>query len=281
MHNIDLHCHSTFSDGALTPVQLVERAARRGVDALALTDHDETGGLPEARAAAAAAGIVLIDGVEISVSWNGHTLHVVGVHVDPANAALAAGLAQIRLGRAQRAERIAAELESVGIGGSLEGARACAANPDLVGRAHFARYLVARGCARDVKAAFNRYLAQGKPGYVAHQWTTLERAVSWINGSSGIAVLAHPGRYRLSDAGVDDLLGEFSDLGGAAVEVVTGGHTPAQYALFAGKARRFGLAASVGSDFHAPAESCDLGRLPALPPGCVPVWRDWNTGTAS
>lgn len=273
MPGFDLHCHSTRSDGLLTPAQLVARAAERGVEALAITDHDEIGGLHEGRACARDAGIVFIDGVEISVTWNGQTLHVVGLAIDPGNPELLDGLEQVRSGRRGRAEDIAAQLERIGINGSLEGARAYVTNPELVGRAHFARYLVERGYARDVQSVFRKYLASGKPGYVAHRWAKLDQAVNWIKASGGIPVLAHPGRYPLDHAERDSLLKEFKDLGGMGVEVVTGSHTAEQSSAWGQHAKRFGLLASAGSDFHGPGESKrDLGDLPELPRGCTPVW---------
>lgn len=277
MSGIDLHSHSTHSDGVLRPRELVARAAERGVRVLALTDHDETGGLAEARACAGQAGIALVNGVEVSVTWGGQTIHVVGLHIQPEHPALAAGLAGLRAGRRQRAISMAAELAKAGIEGSLEGARRYVTNPELVGRAHFARFLVERGYARDVHAVFKKYLAAGKPGYVPHQWTGLERAVNWINASGGMAVLAHPGRYRLSDAQRDALFGEFKQAGGAGIEVVTGSHTVDQFELYARYARRFGLLASAGSDYHGPGEGYrDLGDLPELPAGCKPVWAEFE-----
>lgn len=273
MLRVDLHSHSTRSDGVLRPAELVERAAARGVDVLALTDHDETSGLAEARAAAGETGVRLIDGVEISVDWRGRTLHIVGLCIDASHAALADGLSTVRAGRLRRAQAMAAELDSAGITGTLEGALRYAGNPDLVGRTHFARHLVESGHARDLNAVFQRFLTPGRPGYVPHQWASLAQAVGWIRASGGIAVIAHPGRYKLDNTECDALLAEFVSLGGAAVEVVTGSHTPQQYATWARHAKRYGLRASAGSDFHGPGESYrDLGAVPALPAGCVPVW---------
>lgn len=269
----DLHTHSTFSDGRLRPAELVARAAERGVEALALTDHDVVTGLDEARAAAAEAGIELIDGVEVSVTWNEHTLHVVGLVIDPLNEVLVEGLSANRAGRNERAERIAHALERIGIPDALEGARTYVTNPELVSRTHFARHLVQSGRARDTQDVFDRYLGTGKPGYVGHRWASLAQAVEWITISSGLAVLAHPGRYKLRDAERETLLGEFKDLGGAGIEVVTGSHTPDQYAIWARHANSHGLLASVGSDFHGPREGYrDLGHLPPLPAGCTPIW---------
>lgn len=273
MAGFDLHSHSTRSDGLLTPAELVTRAASRGVRALALTDHDEVSGLSEARAQAGHVGIALINGVEISVTWKGGTIHVVGLHVDPENSELAAGLEQVRSGRQYRAERIASGLEQAGIADSLAGARSYAGNPDLVSRTHFARFLVERGHAGDLQSVFRKYLVSGKPGYVPHQWAGLEQAVHWIKASGGIAVLAHPGRYTLDNLERDALLASFAELGGAAIEVVTGSHSTDQYLTWARHAQRFDLLASAGSDFHGPGESRrDLGTLPDLPSGCTPVW---------
>ena len=270
---VDLHCHSTCSDGLLSPAELVERAVLRGVDMLALTDHDELAGLAPARAAALQWGLRLINGVEISVQWEDTTLHIVGLNVDADHAPLVDGLSAIRAGREQRARRMADSLAAAGIAGSLEGARRYAKNPELLSRSHFARFLVEAGHARDTNAVFRNYLTPGKPGYVPHQWAALSDALGWINGSGGLAVLAHPGRYPLNQQQAEKLLGEFVELGGAAVEVVTGSHTPDEFVIWARYAKRFGLRASAGSDFHGPGEGYrDVGNVPVLPAGCDPVW---------
>jgi len=283
MLDYDLHCHSNVSDGTLTPTELVDRAAARGVTVLALTDHDDVDGLDEARAAAARRGIAFVNGVEISVSWRSHTLHIVGLNINPAYPLLLAGLSSVRSGRGMRAQKMAEALAKAGIRGVLEGAYHYANNPNMIGRTHFARYLVESGHCKDVKSVFKRYLVKGKPGYVPHQWATLEDAVAWIHGSGGVAVLAHPGRYMSGRAGMgkktmNELLAGFVELGGEAIEVVTGSHTPEQYAEFARYAEEFKLLASCGSDFHGPGESHrDLGRLPDFPLGCRPVWKAWQT----
>lgn len=280
MLNIDLHCHSTASDGLLTPAQLVAHAAARGVEVLSLTDHDEVSGLDEARRTAAEHGIVFINGVEISVSWRGQTLHIVGLGIDPEHPELSKGLMSIREGRTVRARNIAAQLDKFGIHGSFEGACRHAGDGHLIGRMHFARFLVEQGCAKDVKTVFRHYLVKGKPGYAPHHWPSLSDAVSWIRNSGGRAVIAHPGRYKLSKDKLEELLLEFRSLGGEAIEVVTSSHTPEQSLLFARYSQRLGLLASRGSDFHGPGESYfDLGRMPDLPADCTPVWHDWN-GTA-
>ncbi|UJP06218.1 MAG: PHP domain-containing protein [Nitrosomonas sp.] len=278
MLNIDLHCHSSISDGVLTPAQLVERAAGRGVEILALTDHDDIAGLAEARRIAEAKSITFINGVEISVSWRGRTLHIVGLNIDPDYAPLAEGLTQVREGRAQRARNIAAELEKIGIRGSLEGAYTYVGIRSLIGRTHFARFLVEQGYAKDVKSVFKKYLIKGKPGYTPHEWASLSDAIDWICGSGGQAVIAHPGRYNLGKNVLSDLLDEFALLGGSGIEVVTSSHTPEQIRYFGQHACSRNLLASCGSDFHAPEESYfDLGQLPEFPAGCTPVWQQWKS----
>jgi predicted metal-dependent phosphoesterase TrpH len=276
MLRYDLHCHSTYSDGLLPPAEVVRRAASRGVEVLALTDHDETGGLAEARAAARDAGLRLVDGAELSVSWHDVTLHVVALGIDPDCRELQDGLAAIRTGRDQRAQRMADSLAEAGITGAYEGAAAYVTNERLIGRTHFARFLVETGHVRDTKAAFQHYLTIGKPGYVSHTWATLSQALGWIHAAGGQAVLAHPGRYRVDAAQMRQLLGEFRDMGGDAIEVLSSSHTQAQTSEYARYARVFGLLASSGSDYHGPGESwVDLGDMPELPAGVTPVWQNW------
>jgi len=273
--NADLHCHSTVSDGLLAPGAVVRRAHGNGVDLLALTDHDETGGLEEARAVAAELGLRFVDGVEISVSWGDDTtVHIVALDIDPRHPELAAGLAQVRSGRDERAVQMGAELDKVGIHGAHQGALRFVGNPALVSRSHFARHIVDSGHARDVKSVFDHWLAKGKPGYVAHSWATLPQALGWIHGAGGLAVLAHPGRYRLSNKELRRLLVEFRDLGGLGLEVLSGSHSDEEAGEFARYAREFGFLASRASDFHGPGESrVDLGKLPQLPADLAPVWQ--------
>jgi len=276
MARYDLHCHSTHSDGLLAPAAVVARARARGVDVLALTDHDELSGLAEAREAALAAGITLICGSELSTTWEGITIHIVALGIDPANATLADSLAAIRVGRSARARRIAEALAAAGIDGAYDGAMRYVTSERLVSRTHFARYLVEAGHAREMKDVFARYLTPGKPGHVPHEWAQLAEAVGWIHAAGGQAVIAHPGRYKVDGSGMRRLLSEFRDAGGDAIEVVSPSHTRAQYGEFATHARVLGLRASCGSDWHGPGESSmELGALPDLPVGVVPVWRDW------
>ena len=272
---IDLHSHSTISDGLLPPGELVEHAADKGVRVLALTDHDDTAGLDEARITAVKRGIHLIDGVEISVTWRNRTLHIVGLRIDPAYPPLVEGLRSIRAGRHTRAEGMAAGLEKVGIEGSLEGAYHYA-KQGIISRTHFAQFLVAQGFAPNIRSVFKKYLVKGKPGYFEHRWADLEDVLGWIINSGGVAVIAHPGRYDLGRTNMLLLLEEFRSLGGRAIEVVTGSHTVDQYQEFAKLSRQFGLQASMGSDYHGPGHTyIEMGCLPDLPSGCVPVWRDW------
>lgn len=277
MTNFDLHSHTNASDGLLAPAELVRRAAANGVDVLALTDHDDTSALTEARATAAAVGLGFVDGVEISVSWGEATIHVVGLRIDPDNPELQQGLQSIRGGRAERAKKMAQDLERAGIPGSLEGAYTYVENPNLIGRTHFARFLVEKRHVKDVRSAFQHYLVAGKPGFVPHEWARLADALGYIKAGGGIAVLAHPGRYKLTRTEMRRFLSEFKDGGGTGIEVITGSHTPEQYLEYAILAREFGLLASRGSDFHGPGESrTELGKLPNLPADLKPVWHDWG-----
>jgi 3',5'-nucleoside bisphosphate phosphatase len=273
---IDLHCHSTISDGLLAPEALVAHAASRGVKVLGLTDHDDLGGLAIAREAARQHGIAFVNGVEISVTWKRRTLHIVGLKVDAENQALKSALAEVRTARDMRAREISAGLEKVGIEGAYEGAQKFS-KQSIMTRSHFAQFLVEAGHAKNVKTVFKKYLVKGKPGFVDHQWMSLEQAVSLIAGSGGTAVIAHPGRYDLGFVNMHLLMHEFRGYGGEAIEVVTGSHTPPQYDQFAKIAHRFSLKASQGSDYHGPGLSyMEMGYLPDLPKGCVPVWQDWE-----
>ncbi len=277
MDNFDLHNHSNCSDGLLAPAALVELAVKNGCDALALTDHDTTAGLAEARAAAARAGLRLIPGVEISVTWKPEgshtTLHIVGLNIDETSPALCAGLQSIRNGRRARAARMAADFDRIGLTGTLEGAYRFAENPDMIGRTHFARFLVEQKIVKDMAGAFQRYLVRGKPGYAAHEWAPLPDAVAWIKAAGGIPVIAHPGRYKISLAQTRELFAEFKALGGQAIEVITGSHTRQHFVEYARFAREFGFLASRGADYHGPGESAFApGKLPPLPAGLTPVW---------
>lgn len=276
----DLHTHSLRSDGTLTPTELVRRAHAVGIDVLALTDHDVTDGLAEAQTAANRLGMTLIAGVEISVTWRGQTLHIVGLNIDIAVNALQQGLARLREFRQWRAVEIGRRLQKKKIEGAYEGA-ARLAKGIIVSRTHFARFLVDQGYVRGPQQAFRQFLSHGKPGHVPGQWATLEEAVGWIRSAGGQAVVAHPARYKLSAGKLSQLLGEFRECGGRAIEVISGSQTPEANQHFARIAMEQAFLASAGSDYHGPEKTwMDLGRLPALPESIIPVWRDWETGTS-
>lgn len=273
---IDLHCHSNVSDGLLTPEELVLNAHRCGVKVLALTDHDDLGGLKIARGVAEAHDIHFIDGVEISVTWKKRTLHIVGLKVDPDNETLKTVLAQVRLDREVRAKQIAEDLARAGIHGSYEAAKAFAGEDAVLTRMHFAHFLIEEGHAKNRKACFKKFLVKGKPGFVDHQWMSLEQAVKLIKLAGGTAVIAHPARYDLGMLNTMALMNQFKEFGGEAIEVVTGSHAPPDFVKYAKVAENYKLKASRGSDFHGKGVSfMEMGRLPALPSSCVPVWQDW------
>lgn len=269
----DLHCHSTFSDGTLSPADLAQRAQRNGVTLWALTDHDEIAGLPQAQAAAQAAGIDFLTGVEISVSFAGHTVHIVGLGFDASHPDLQHGLARLRNNRAPRAQEMGRLLAEAGIPHAYEGALQYAGNPALISRTHFARYLVEAGYCKDTYEVFRHYLVEGKPGYVAQRWATLQEAVKWITAAQGVAVIAHPARYGFSATEEYAFFSSFQSYGGQAVEAITGSHAPHEFGQYASLAKEFGLTTSRGSDFHCPQESkTDLGGLPLDRAGSRGVW---------
>ncbi len=272
--NADLHCHSVVSDGTLTPEVLAQRAKANGVDLWSLTDHDEVGGQDRAIAAAQAAGLPYLTGAEISVTFAGATVHIVGLGFDHTDPALIEGLRQTRGGREQRAREMSDDLaQRAGIPGVYEGALKYVGDPELISRSHFARYLVEIGVCQETNEVFRKYITEGKPGFVPHRWATLRNAVGWITGAGGVAVIAHPGRYPFTANEEYALFSEFKALGGQGVEVVTGAHGPADYVKYADFCHEFDLVASRGSDFHSPDEShTDLGQLPDLPGRVTPVW---------
>jgi 3',5'-nucleoside bisphosphate phosphatase len=270
--SIDLHTHSTYSDGVLTPSALVRRAASRGVSLLALTDHDETGGLAEAAQTASEVDVLLVPGVEISVAWNGHTLHLLGLDIDPSAPELADGLASIRQSRGERAKRIAAQLDAAGVPGSLTGATRHAGNSAAIGRSHFARFLVEHKHVRNTNDAFRHYLGTGRCGYVLPSWPELGQAIAWTHCAGGQAVLAHPDRYQLSSRVMQSLFEDFASSGGDAIEISGDGRFKASAQIR--RARQFGFALSSGSDFHAPGKNvADIGDVTEIPTGMPAVWQ--------
>ncbi len=271
--NADLHCHSVVSDGTLTPEALAQRAHANGVQLWSLTDHDELGGQERAKAAAADLKMDYLAGVEISVTWMGQTIHIVGLGINHQDADILDGLKRTREGRGDRAKQMADQLLKVGIPGAYEGALHYAGNHDLISRTHFARFLVEKGVCKDTEHVFKNYLVEDKPGYVPHRWANLDQAISWIKHAGGVAVIAHPGRYKLNAMQRDELFQFFKDHGGLGIEVITGSHSPDQYQEYGKIAKQYGFLASRGSDFHDPSEShIDLGVLPLLPEHLTPVW---------
>lgn len=269
----DLHSHSTFSDGTLSPAALAQRAAQRGVSLWALTDHDAIDGVPQAQAAAQAAGMDFLTGVEISVSYASTTVHIVGLGFDASNAALQQGLQSLRNNRGPRAQEMGRQLAAAGIAHAYEGALQYVGNPALISRTHFARYLVEAGICKDTHEVFRHYLVEGKPGYVPQRWATLQEAVGWITAAHGVAVIAHPARYGWNAMQEYAFFSSFQACGGQAIEVVTGSHASHEFAHYADLARTLGFAISRGSDFHCPQESqIDLGGLPPDPRGLTGVW---------
>lgn len=273
----DLHSHTTASDGLLTPEQLVHRAAEQGIDVLAITDHDTVMGIAPAQAEIARAGLALrlVSGVEISTVWENHEIHIVGLGVDEAHPALRAFLANQHQLRESRARMIAERLEKARIPGAWEGALKYAEG-GTVTRSHFARFLVENGRATTIADVFKHYLARGKTGYVPPQWCTIEQAIEVIHHSGGQAVVAHPGRYRLSAKWLKRLLAHFAQCGGDAMEVAQCQQAPDERNQLAQYARQFMLLASQGSDFHQPCPWIELGRKLWLPEGVAPVWQRWS-----
>ena len=268
---IDLHTHSRLSDGTLSPGELVALAASRGVTMLALTDHDTVDGLAAAKEAAAGTGLRLVDGVEISVTWEHKTLHVVGLDVDVDHPALTAGLARLQKVREERALEIGRKLEAKGVAGALAGAQALAGEAKLT-RTHFARFLHQAGHVKDEAQAYKKWLGRGKPGNVNAEWASLEEAINWIHAAGGQAVLAHPFRYGITRAWLVKALTAFKQAGGDAMEVVSGRGNPDEFHTALHLAQRFQLAASVGSDFHAPAPYSQPGVNVELPTSVSTVW---------
>lgn len=273
---IDLHCHSNVSDGLLSPAELMSHAAENNVQAIALTDHDDIAGLSEASITAKSLNIIFINGVEISVTWKKRTLHIVGLNFDKDNKLLFQGLKKIRDGRYRRAQLMADGLGMAGIQGAMDGAKSYAKN-STIGRIHFAQFLVAQGYAKDISAVFKKFLTPGKPGYVDHEWISLEESIRLINGAGGDAIIAHPGRYDMGNKLYPKLFQEFKDLGGTGVEVMSGSQDPSQANYFSKLAANYNLFSSCGSDFHGKGISHRaLGNVRSLPNDSIPIWTKWD-----
>ncbi|OEY67143.1 PHP domain-containing protein [Marinobacter sp. X15-166B] len=269
---IDLHCHSTASDGALSPRALLERASEMGVTHLAVTDHDTLAGLAEARDAAHQLGVALINGVELSCVWRSHTIHIVGLDFDHQDVRFLAALDGQHENRWRRARTIAGKLSRRNPDALLALATAHAGD-DVPGRPHFARALVEQGVVKDINQAFKRHLGAGKPGDVKAFWPELDEVVRWLVEAGGIAVLAHPKKYRLTATKLRQLVADFRRAGGQALEVSTSGQTATDMAFLAELCKKENLWASQGSDFHFPGAAwSELGRISKLPDGLAPVW---------
>ncbi len=268
----DLHCHSIASDGSLTPTELVQRAKAMGVTSLALTDHDTINGQREAQTAARSNAITLIPGIELSTTWENKCFHIVGLNIDPEHSNLNQGIQKLQTLRTERAKKIANKLEKKSIPGSYE-AVIKAAKGGMITRAHFSSYLLAQNYVSTQQEAFDKYLGKGKPAFVSTVWADLHDAIDWINQAGGVAVVAHPLRYKMTASWMRRFLSFFKEAGGQGIEVVTGRSNPDEIRRAMLYATQYGLAASVGSDFHTPDNKwVELGRLAPLPKNMTPIW---------
>lgn len=268
----DLHCHSTASDGSLTPTELIVRAKAKGVTSLALTDHDTINGQQEAKDAAQENAINFISGVELSTTWENKCFHIVGLNIDPKHSGLTQGISKLQTLRAERTKTIALKLEKKAITGSYE-AVIKAAKGGMVTRTHFSNYLLDQHHVSTQQEAFDRYLGEGKPAFVSTVWAELHDAINWINQAKGVAVVAHPLRYKLTVSWMRRFLSFFKEAGGQGIEVVTGHSNPDEIRRAILYAKHYDLFASVGSDFHTPDNQwVELGRLPPLPATVTPIW---------
>lgn len=270
--SIDLHAHSTASDGELTPAELVQLAVNSHIKTLALTDHDSVAGLAEAQSAAKKQGLKLINGIELSTRWDNKTIHIVGLNINANNKAMIEATVHLNQLREERAINIEKKLAKVGIEDAYENAKQLAGD-GTVTRQHFARYLISIGKAKDFNDVFKRYLVKGKPGYVAVNWPELDETIEKINSAGGIAVIAHPLRYKITATKLRKLIAEFKELGGAGIEVVTGNNNVNEITTVSNYAKRYDIAASLGSDYHNDKSPwAKLGNLTSLPQGLTPVW---------
>jgi predicted metal-dependent phosphoesterase TrpH len=272
----DLHAHSTASDGTLSPAELMQHAHAAGVNVMALTDHDTTAGIAEARDTATQLGMEFIPGIELSVTWDNRTVHIVGLGIDENSEPIQAGIKKLMDFRQWRAEEIGRRLEKAGYPDMYEKAKAYS-NGRLIGRVHFARALVAAGHADTVGAVFKKFLVGGKPGFVPGAWAELGDVVKWIREAGGRAIIAHPARYDMTRTKLRQLIADFKELGGEGFEVCSGSHSKDDVNTMAQHARDFDLLASAGSDFHGPENPwVNLGQLAPIPQGLKPVWHDWH-----
>jgi predicted metal-dependent phosphoesterase TrpH len=272
--NVDLHCHTNLSDGSLPPKELIKLAIEREIDVLAITDHDNIDCYSEITFPND--DITLISGIEFSTTWNNIGVHIVGLNMDLNNAELLEGIRFQSVAREKRAQLIDDKLHQLGIKGSLEGAKRFSSGKQ-VGRPHFAQYLVEVGAVTNIQQAFKRYLGAGKAGDIKQQWASLGDVVSWIRGAGGVAVLAHPIKYKMTRTKLCRLLEDFIELGGEAMEVISGTQTVSDTQSMSRLCKQYNLLASRGSDFHALGQPwAALGMASELPDDCKPVWSKWT-----
>lgn len=275
MQIYDLHCHSNYSDGILSPKALVSRAKEQNVGVLSLTDHDTIDGLNQAASEASCVGLRLIPGIEFSCQWQGRGIHVVGLNFDPTSPILLAGVERQRQLRLARAELIAEKLFKAGIPGALDGAKHYAKGASI-GRPHFAQYLVDTGYVSSVNQAFKKYLGAGKVGDVKQVWPEIHEVVAWINGAGGCAVIAHPAKYKMTRSKLCSLAEEFKAAGGEGIELISGKQAPEITANIVNIAKQYKLLGSCGSDFHFPNQPWqELGQFGSYPSDIDPVWSQW------
>ncbi len=274
-HVYDLHTHSTASDGAFSPELLVEKASAVGINTLALTDHDTVSGLVAAQNASRKHNVTLINGIELSCLWNNKTIHVVGLNIKADSKTIIDATIHLNHLREERAIKIGEKLRKVGIDNAYENAKRIAAG-GTVTRQHFSTFLIENGNAKNQTEVFKRYLVNNKPGYASVEWPSLEETIAQINAAGGVSVIAHPLRYKLTATKLRNLIKEFKGFDGRAIEVITGHNQSTEIQLATGYAKRYGVAASVGSDFHnGNTPWSQLGKLAKLPQGLTPVWELW------
>lgn len=269
----DLHNHSYYSDGVLSPSEVVKLGHEAGCDLFSLTDHDTTDGLDEAVKAADGLSMKLVTGVEISAFWRNMTIHIVGLDVDVDSDILQKGLRYNQLLRSERAEKIALGLRRAGIADAMEKTQALSKTPMLT-RTHFAQMLIQEGYCKDMKSVFRRFLVGKKPGGTRVEWKEYDEVIGWIHAAGGRAVIAHPFRYRMTNTKIKKMLLDFKEAGGDAMEVITATSTPDEISWSEQWASEFNLLSSCGSDYHGwPNQRIQMGRLADLPESSNEIWR--------